>query len=123
MRDEWKTVFWCGYKHFEYCVVFFDIVNAPAVFQAYINLALCKYRDNFVIAYLDNFVIFSKHKEDHNNHVRLVLQKFCKFNLYVKLSKCIFDTVEIKFLGFIISSNSVIIYPEKVDIIAKWPEP
>ena len=78
--------------------------------------------DNFVIAYLDDIVIFSKRKENYNNHVRLVLQKLCEFNLYVKLSKCIFDTVEINFLEFIMSSNGVTIDPEKVDTIAKWPE-
>ena len=84
---------------------------------------LCKYINNFVIAYLDDIVIFSKLEEDHNNYVCLVLQKLCKFNLYMKFSKCIFDTVEIKFLGFIISPNSVTINPKRVDTIAKWPEP
>ena len=78
--------------------------------------------DDFVIAYLDNIVIFLEREEDHDNHVRLVLQKLCKFNLYVKLSKCIFDTVEIEFLGFIVSPNSMTIDPKRVDTIAKWPE-
>ena len=79
--------------------------------------------DNFVIAYLDNIVIFLECKEDHNNHVCLVLQKLCKFNLYVKLSKYIFDAIEIEFLGLIMSFNGVTIDPRKVNIIAKWPEP
>ena len=57
--------------------------------------------DNFVIAYLDNIVIFLGCEEDHDNHMHLVLQKLCKFNLYVKLLKYIFDAVEIEFLGFI----------------------
>ena len=94
----------------------------PAAFQTYINLALCKYIDNFVIAYLDNIVIFSERKEDHDNHVRLVLQKLYEFNLYVKFSKYIFDAVEIKFLGSIVSFNDVIIDPARVETIAKWPE-
>lgn len=79
--------------------------------------------DNFVITYLDNIMIFLERKEDHNNYVHLVLQKLCKFNLYVKLSKCIFDTVEIEFLKFIVSPNGVTIDPKKVNTIAKWPEP
>ena len=79
--------------------------------------------NNFVIVYLDDIVIFSKYKEDYNNHMRLVLQKLCEFNLYMKLLKCIFDAVEIKFLRFIMSSNGMTIDPEKVETIAKWLEP
>ena len=75
--------------------------------------------NDFVIAYLDDIVIFTECKEDYNNHVRLVLQKLCKFNLYVKLLKCIFDVVEIEFLRFIVSPNSVTIDLERVDTIAK----
>ena len=79
--------------------------------------------DNYVIVYLDNIVIFSEREKDYDNHVRLVLQKLRKFNPYVKLSKCIFDTVEIEFLGFIVSLNGVTIDPERVGTIAKWLEP
>ena len=83
---------------------------------------LCEYIDDFVIAYLDNIVIFSERKEDYNNHMHLILQKFCEFNLYVKLLKCIFDVVGIEFLRFIVSLNGVIMNLEKVKTIAKWPE-
>lgn len=75
--------------------------------------------DNFITVYLNNIIIFSERKENHDNHVHLVLQKFCKLNLYVKLSKCIFDTVEIEFLEFIMSSNGMTIDPERLDTIAK----
>ena len=111
-----------SYGHFEYCVVFFSLVNAPAAFQTYINLTLRKNIDDFVIAYLDNIIIFLKYKKDHNHHVRLMLQKFCEFNLYVKLPKCIFDVVEIEFLGFKVSPNILTMDPKRVDTIAKWPK-
>lgn len=66
----------------------------------YINQALRKYIDIFVFCYLDNIVIFSQVEEKHTGHVRLVFQKLKKYNLYVKLSKRVFNTKEIDFFGF-----------------------
>ena len=121
--DEWKTAFRCRYGHFEYRVVPFGLVNAPAAFQAYINLALREYTDIFVLAYLDDIVVYSEREEDHTGHVRLVLQKLRQYNLYVKLSKCVFDAKEIEFLGFIVGQFGVSMDPAKLDTIATWPVP
>ena len=67
--NEWKTAFKYRYSHFEYCVVPFGLVYTPAAFQAYINLALCKYMDQFVVAYLNNIVIYSDTIEEHTQNV------------------------------------------------------
>ena len=93
-------------------------MNAPAAFQVYINLALRKYTDIFVLAYLDNIVVYSEREKNHTGHVRLVPQKLRQYNLYVKLSKCVFDAKEIKFLGFIVSQFSMSIDSAKLDTIA-----
>ena len=73
--NKWKTAFRYCYGYFEYQVIPFGLENAPATFQAYINLALCKFTDIFVLAYSDNTVINFEREEDHTGHVRLVLQK------------------------------------------------
>ena len=78
-------------------------MNAPAAFQAYINLTLHKFTDIFVLAYLDNIVIYSERESDHTGHLRFVLQNLRQYNLYVKLFKYVFDAEEIKFLRFIVS--------------------
>ena len=67
--NEWKTTFKCRYSHFEYHAVPFGLMNAPAAFQAYINLILCKYIDQFVVAYLDNIVMYSDTVKEHMQHV------------------------------------------------------
>ena len=121
--DEWKTAFRCRYGHFEYRVVPFGLVNAPAAFQAYINLALREFLDFFVIAYLDDLVIYSKKHEDHTEHVRKVLEKLRQYGLYVKLSKCVFDSSEIEFLGFIVNRLGVAMDPVKLGSVATWPLP
>ena len=67
--NEWKTAFRCKYGHFKYRVVFFGLVNAPAAFQAYINLTFCEYMDQFVVAYLDNIMVYSDIVKEHTQHV------------------------------------------------------
>ena len=82
---------------------------------------LCEYLDKFALSYLDNIVIYSQTVEEHTSHVYLVLQKLQKVNLYVKLSKCTFDTEKINFLGFKVGQFGFAIVLSKVDTIATWP--
>ena len=63
--DKWKTAFQTYYEHFEYLVVSFELINASATFQSYINCALCDLVDDFCIVYLDDILIFSKSKKEH----------------------------------------------------------
>ena len=119
--DKWKTAFRYWYDHFEYLVMPFGLVNAPATFQAFINQVLREYIDHFVLAYLDNIVVYSQSNEEHVQHVRLVLQKLREANLYVKLLKCGFDAEEIDFLGFKVGQFTISMVPSKVETIATWP--
>ena len=121
--NKWKTTFRCCYGHFEYQVVFFGLVNAPAAFQANIYLALRKFINIFILAYLNNIVIYFEKEKDHTGHICLVFQKLGQYTLYVKLSKCVFDTKEIKFLGFIVDQFDVSMDFMKLDTIATWLVP
>ena len=67
--NKWKTVLKCGYGYFEYHVIPFGLMNAPAGFQVYINLALHKYMDQFVVVYLNNIVVYSDTVKEHTQHV------------------------------------------------------
>ena len=64
--DEWKTAFRTYYGHYEFMVVLMGLINAPITFQAYINKALQGLVDDFCIIYLDDILVFSKTKEEHN---------------------------------------------------------
>src|SRR2546430_8728499 len=61
----YTTLFRSHYKHFEYQVVSFDLINASAIFQVYINHALYELVDDFYIVYLDNILVFFKTEEEH----------------------------------------------------------
>ncbi len=121
-KDKWKTTFRCRYEQFEYRVMFFDFANAFATFQIHINFALKEYLNDFCVCYLDDILIYFQRKENHTNHVRLVLKRLKKHKMFVKLSKCVFDLEEIDYLKFIIEINDIRMNLAKIATIKKWVE-
>jgi hypothetical protein len=81
-------------------IMFFNLINAPATFQAYINEALDGYLDAFCVAYMDDICIYSDSLEEHEEYMRKVLNRLRKYGLYAKLFKCEFHKIEVQFLGF-----------------------
>jgi hypothetical protein len=122
--EEWKTAFRTRFGLYEYLVMPFGLTNAPATFQALINHALYEYLDNFVVAYLDDILIYTKGtREDHTEKVRKVLEKIKKFDLLLKPEKCEFFKKEVNFLGHIISTEGIRMDPDKIKAILEWPTP
>ncbi|GKA17535.1 retrotransposon protein, putative, ty3-gypsy subclass [Tanacetum coccineum] len=85
-----KTAFRMRYGHFEFTVMPFGLTNAPAVFMDLMNRVCKPYLDKFVIVFIDDILIYSKTKEDHEVHLKLVLELLKKERLYAKFSKCKF---------------------------------
>uniref|UniRef100_A0A8C5Q592 Gypsy retrotransposon integrase-like protein 1 n=2 Tax=Leptobrachium leishanense TaxID=445787 RepID=A0A8C5Q592_9ANUR len=121
--DEWKTAFRSRYGHFEYTVMPYGLCNAPATFQHFVNDIFRDLLDQFVIAYLDDILIFSPSLSEHRRHVTMVLQRLRDHHLFAKLDKCVFETTKIPFLGFIISPGSIEMDPQKIQAIHTWPIP
>jgi hypothetical protein len=92
----------------------FGLTNAPTYFMYLMNKVFMEYLDKFVVVFIDNILIFSKMKEEHENHLRLVLEKLRSNQLYTKFSKCEFWLTKIAFLGHVISAGGVLVYPGKV---------
>ena len=121
--DEWKTAFRTRYGLYEYCVMPFGLTNAPALFQQWMNEILSEYLDIFCVAYLDDILIFSQNLEDHWKHVRTILERVKEMGLTLKASKCKFHTMEIEYLGYVISPQSLRMDEEKIRTIKEWKEP
>jgi hypothetical protein len=85
----------------------FGLTNAPAYFMYLMNKVLMEYLDKFVVVFIDDILIFSKNEEEHDEHLRLVLHKLRKNQLYAKLNKCEFWLEEVLFLGHIISEGGI----------------
>ncbi|KAG8713777.1 hypothetical protein FRC09_018344 [Ceratobasidium sp. 395] len=121
--DEWKTAFKTKYGLFEYLVMPFGLTNAPATFQHFMNDILRDILDIYVIVYLDDILIFSKDPKDHPAHVKEVLSRLKKHNLYCNLEKCFFDVTEIDYLGLIVSPEGIRVDQEKVTKAVDWKVP
>jgi transposase InsO family protein len=121
--DEWKTAFNTPLGHFEYRVLPFGLVNAPAVFQALVNDVLRDMLNIFVFVYLDDILIFSPSLQVHVQHVRRVLQRLLENRLFVKAEKCMFHAQSVTFLGSVISAEGISMDPTKVQAVTGWPVP
>ena len=101
----------------------FSLINALVTFQAYINKALSRLINYFIVIYLNNILIYSKLREDHYTYIKIVIERLRKHKLYTKLSKCFFNIKEIEFLGFIIGFIRVKPDLNKILTIKKWLKP
>ncbi|RFU81252.1 hypothetical protein TARUN_954, partial [Trichoderma arundinaceum] len=120
---EWMTAFRTRYGLYEYLVMPQGLTNAPASFQKRINHVLKEYLDEFVIAYIDDILIFSKTLEEHEEHVHKVLQKLQDAKLLVNPEKCAFHTQRVEFLGHIISPGEIRMDPKKLEAVKTWEPP
>ena len=115
--DKWKTAFCMWYKHYKYQVLLFELTNIFITFQVYINKTLSSLLDVCCIVYLDNILIYSQFRDQHQCHVCVVLECLRKYWLYVKLSKCSFEVDTVNFLDFIISPRGLKIKRSHIQII------
>ena len=101
----------------------FSLTNAPITFQQFINDIFSNLLDVYVMIYLDNILIYSNNMLEHHQHVKKVLKYLHKTGLYTKAEKCKFHSNLVEYLGYILSSSSLIMFDNKVKIIQDWPEP
>ncbi|GJT24382.1 putative reverse transcriptase domain-containing protein [Tanacetum coccineum] len=115
-----KTAFRTCYGHYEFQVMPFGLTNAPAVFMDLMNRVCKPYLDKFVIAFIDDMLIYSKNKEEHEEHLKLILELLKKEELYVKFSKCEFWIPKVQFLRHVIDSKCIHVDPTKIKSIKDW---
>jgi hypothetical protein len=121
--DEIKTAFRTRYGQFEYRAMPFQLTNALATFQAYIDDCLRPYIDDFTVSYLDDILIYSTKEKEHEDHVRQVLQRLQELGLYCNAEKCQFRVQEVGFLGFFINSDGIGMESNRISTIEDWPTP
>jgi hypothetical protein len=122
LEDIPKTTFTSRYGLYEFIVMSFGLTNAPAYFMYLMNKVFMEYLDKFVVVFIDDILVFSRSEEEHEEHLRLVLQKLCEHQLYAKFSKCDFWLKEVSFLGHIITDGGIAMDPSKVrDVLNRSP--
>ena len=118
-----KTAFRTRYGHYEFMVMSFGLTNAPAAFMDLMNRVFKDYLDRFVIVFIDDILIYSSSEEEHEYHLRLVLQRLREHQLYAKFSKCEFWLPQVAFLGHIVGKDGILVDPSKIEAVKNWPRP
>ncbi|GKB01540.1 putative reverse transcriptase domain-containing protein [Tanacetum coccineum] len=104
-------------------VMLFGLTNAPSIFMDLMNRVCKPYLDKFMIVFIDDIIIYSKSKEEHEEHLKIILGLLKKEQLYAKFSKCDFWLDSVKFLGHVMDSNKVHVDPSKIKAIKNWAAP
>nr|GEZ25789.1 retrotransposon protein, putative, Ty3-gypsy subclass [Tanacetum cinerariifolium] len=115
-----KTAFRTCYGHFEFTVMPFGLTNIPVVFMDLMNRVCRPYLDKFMIVFINDILIYSKTREEHVEHLRLVLELLKKEKLYAKFSKCEFWLREVQFLGHMINGNRIHVDHSKIEVVKNW---
>jgi hypothetical protein len=118
-----KTAFILRYVMYEYMVMSLGLTNALAYFMYLMNKVFMEYLDKFVVVFIDDILVYSRSEEEHEEHLRLALQKLQEHRLYAKLSKCEFWMKQVAFLGHIISKGGISMDPSKVQDLMCWDAP
>ncbi|GJQ99754.1 putative reverse transcriptase domain-containing protein [Tanacetum coccineum] len=118
-----KTAFRTRYGHFEFTVMPFGLTNAPAIFMDLMNRVCKPYLDKFIIVFIDDILIYSKSEEEHEAHLKAILDLLKEEKLYAKFSKCKFWLKEVQFLGHVVNRDGIHVDPSKVESVKNWKTP
>ncbi|GJR68028.1 putative reverse transcriptase domain-containing protein [Tanacetum coccineum] len=110
-----KTAFRTRYRHFEFTVMPFGLTNTPAVFMDLMNRVCRPYPDKFMIVFIDDILIYSKTREEHELHLGFILELLKKEKLYAKFSKCEFWLQEVQFIKHVINGDGIYVDPSKIE--------
>jgi hypothetical protein len=101
-EDVNKNEFRTRYGHYEFVVILFGLTNAPTSFMCFMNSISNQYLDKFILIFIDDILIYSKTEEEHEHHLKIVLQIIREDKLYVNFDKCDFCQRNIQYLGHVV---------------------
>lgn len=116
-------MFWCQYSTFKYKVMSFGVTNRPVTFQRLINDIFIDCLDDFLIAFINNLLIYSDNKLEYKAYMKKVLEQLCEVGLQAAIHKCEFHVTTTKYLGFIVMPDGIKVDPFKVEVVVAWAVP
>ncbi|GBG67986.1 hypothetical protein CBR_g1105 [Chara braunii] len=122
-EDRYKTAFKTRYRHFEWLVMPFGLMNAPATFQAAMTTEFRHMLDRFVLIYLDDILVYSRSLEEHVEHLRTVLERLRQAKYKANRDKCEFARQELEYLGHYVTPQGIRPLADKIEALRVWPEP
>ena len=121
--DQHKTAFSTPFGLYEYTRMPMGLCNSPATFQRLMQNIFNESVFQMLLIYLDDLIVFSKTVDEHLQRLDKVFTVLKEHGLKLKAKKCHFFKEQVKYLGYIISSDGIATDPDKVDVVKKWPRP
>lgn len=121
--DVWKIAFKSKEGLFEWLVMPFGLMNAPATFMGLMDDILRLFTNAFMVVYLDGILIFNQSWDENPHYIRQVLQSLRQYKSRANLEKYTFDLTQVQYLGYIIDEQGVHVDPSKIQVIRDWPTP
>ena len=122
-EDVPKTAFRTRYGHYEFLVMSFGLTNALVAFMDLMNRVFKPYLDQFVVVFIDDILVCSKSREEHECRLITILQTLRDKQLYAKLKKCEFWLGKVSFLRHVVTKDGISVDPGKVDAMSNWRRP
>ncbi len=119
-EDENLITFKIKYEIYKYLIMSFELINESFIFQNFMNDTLMNYLNEFVVAYLDDIIVYNNNKKKHIQHVRKILQRLRETNIQTNVDKCEFHIIETKFLKMIVDRDDIKMNLEKIKAIVEW---
>jgi hypothetical protein len=119
-ENENLITFRIKYETYKYLIMSFKLINESFFFQNFMNDTLMNYLNEFVIAYLDDIIVYNNNKKEHIQHVKKILQRLRETNIQIDVDKCEFHTTKTKFLEMIINRDDIKMNFEKIKTIVEW---
>ena len=101
----------------------YGLTNALVAIMNLMHRVFQPFLDQFVVVFVDEILIYFQYEEEHEDHLRIVLQTLWDHQLYAKFSKCEIWLTEVKFLGHVVSASGVSFDPDKVEAVMSWERP
>ncbi|GBG73286.1 hypothetical protein CBR_g13005 [Chara braunii] len=121
--DEYKTAFRSRYGHYEFIAMPFGLTNGPTTFQRCMNDLFRPWLDRFVVVYLDDILVFSKTLQEHQGHLRQVLEKLREANFKINPKKCEWAKTQVLYLGHVLDGDGIKPEDSKIAAIRDWSTP
>ena len=103
------------FGHYEFTLIPFGLTNALVTFNCLMTDLFRKELDDFFLVFFDDILIYSQTKEDHEKHLRHVLETLRRAQLYAKRSKCSFFVEKVAYLGYIVFKDGLIVDLAKIE--------
>jgi hypothetical protein len=118
-KNEELIIFITKYENYQYRVLFFDLTDDSITFQQFVNDNFLDFLNEFLVIYLNDLIIYSDNLQNHQKHVKRMLQRLREIELQANIDKCEFHVFETKFLDLIVERDEIKINSAKIRAIVE----